>query len=61
MLLEIHHVHYSRVFLFTKTILTDGYKSNEGASAASFCCQVVVAWFPDLFGSFNLVKNHKIA
>jgi hypothetical protein len=33
---------------------------NEGKSAASFCRQVAV-WFPDMFGNFYLVKNHKIA
>ncbi len=34
--------------------------SNEGKSAASFCCQVA-AWFPGMFWHFYLVKNHKIA
>jgi hypothetical protein len=29
-------------------------------SAASFCHQVV-AWFPDMFCNFYLVKNHQIA
>ncbi len=31
----------------------------EEKSAASFCHQVT-AWVPDMFGNFNLVKNHKI-
>jgi hypothetical protein len=34
---------------------------NEGKSAASFCCQVAAAWFPDMFCNFYLLKNHKIA
>jgi hypothetical protein len=33
---------------------------NEGKSAASFCHQVAVAWFPDMFCNFYFVKNHKI-
>jgi hypothetical protein len=33
---------------------------NEEKPAASFCRQVA-AWFPDMFCSFNLVTNHKIA
>jgi len=31
----------------------------EGKSAASFCHQAI-AWFPDMFSNFYLVKNHKI-
>jgi hypothetical protein len=38
----------------------DWTASNEGKSAASFCRQVAV-WFPDMFGNFYLVKNHKTA
>jgi len=34
--------------------------TNEGESAASFCCQVA-ALFPDIFCNFYLVKNRKIA
>ncbi len=34
--------------------------SNEGMSAASFCCQVA-ALVPDMFCNFYLVKIHKIA
>jgi len=33
--------------------------SNEKKLAASFCCQVA-AWFPDMFCTFYIVKNHKI-
>jgi hypothetical protein len=35
------------------------FLNNEGKSAASFCRQLV-AWFPDMFCNFNLLKNHKI-
>jgi hypothetical protein len=34
--------------------------TNEGKSAASYCCQVA-AWFPYMFCNFYLVKNHEIA
>jgi hypothetical protein len=33
--------------------------SNEGKSAASFCCQVE-ALLTDMFCNFYLAKNHKI-
>jgi hypothetical protein len=35
-------------------------RANEGISAASFCHQVA-ALVPNMFCSFYLVKNHKIA
>jgi hypothetical protein len=36
------------------------FNSNEGISAASFYCQVA-ALVPDMFCSFYLAENHKIA
>jgi hypothetical protein len=35
-------------------------ENSQDKSAASFCCQLA-AWFSDMFGSFYLLKNRKIA
>ena len=46
---------------FSNSLQLDLYipQLNEGKSAASFCHQVAVAWFPDMFRNFYFVKNHK--